>query len=668
MNKFFTLMLLSAFCAAANAQTTTTPTTQPYGKVDQADLEMKACDFEKDANAEVLFNKGNVYYGSDLVTITEEVHKRIKIFNDNGKKEADIHLEYISDSHYQSITGLQAETINLVDGKIEITKLDKKLVYTKAIDKWHSELTFTMPNVKPGCIIEFKYNFNVAGYSGMPFWYFQEDIPVRYSEYDTAIPDLFYFRAQPHLNQPFAKYTTKEEGRSFQDTWKDDYGQIHNDSYPYNLLVETRAMANVPSLPDEAFMSSFADNVQCLRFQFVSVKLLGGFVKSHSETWAKVGGILADDDDFGGQINRKLNNEETIINKAKALKTNDEKIAYVFNEVRNTMKWDERDQWYTIDGTYRAWENKTGNSAEINLILYHLLKKSGVDAYPMVVSTQKHGRVVPFYTSTAQFNRAVVYIPVDSAKNYVLDATGKYNMYNEIPSELLNSSGLYIDKSNKKYDIILLHNDVPVRQIVFVTGEIKPDGKLTGTAQISSTGYNKINAVEKYKVDGEKKYIDYLRDNDNNLKISSLKMQDMEVDSLPLMQNIEFSLDLAGSDENYIYLNPNLFTLLKSNPFLSEKRMTDVDFRYFRNYSINGMYKMPAGYKVDALPKSVTIVMPDKGISFKRLVAEQDGNIIVRYAISYNKIEYLREDYADFHEFFKQMHEMLNEQIILKKG
>ena len=138
----------------------------------------------------------------------------------------------------------------------------------------------------------------------------------------------------------------------------------------------------------------------------------------------------------------------------------------------------------------------------------------------------------------------------------------------------------------------------------------------------------------------------------------------MEVDSLPLMQNIEFNLDLAGSDENYIYLNPNLFTPLKTNPFLSEKRMTDVDFRYLRNYTV----KLPVGYKVDALPKSVTIIMPDKSVSFKRLVAEQEGTIIVRYAINYNKIQYPKEDYSDFHEFFKKMHEMLNEQIILKKG
>ena len=65
--------------------------------------------------------------------------------------------------------------------------------------------------------------------------------------------------------------------------------------------------------------------------------------------------------------------------------------------------------------------------------------------------------------------------------------------------------------------------------------------------------------------------------------------------------------------------------------------MTDIDFGYLQNYSINGVYKMPAGYKTDALPKSVTIVMPDKSVSFKRLVAEQDGTIVVRYSINYNK-------------------------------
>src|ERR1700749_1940717 len=79
---------------------------QDFGKIDVADLEMKQCDFEKDANAMVLFDKGDAYF-DDNFNIVMERHKRIKIFNDNGKGEANIRIEYYSRSNYEFITGLQ---------------------------------------------------------------------------------------------------------------------------------------------------------------------------------------------------------------------------------------------------------------------------------------------------------------------------------------------------------------------------------------------------------------------------------------------------------------------------------------------------------------------------------------------------------------------------------
>lgn len=661
MNKLLPALLLAFVCFTAKAQTpaTTQPTTQPFGKIDIADLEMKACDFEKDANAEVLFDKGNVYFGADLMSITNEIHRRIKVFNDHGKNEADVHIKFYSGNHLEYITGLQAQTINLVDGKPEITKLDKKLIYTKVIDKNNSEITFTFPDVKPGSVLEYKYSLNANSYRDFPDWEFQDHIPVRYSELYTSIPDVFYFRPNSNLSIALAKFKTTSDSRSMLDG---------GHAYPYNLENTLRALVNVPSLPNEPFMSSYRDNVQSIRFQLVTVKPIGGFVINHSDTWAKVGGILADDEDFGGQLKRKVNGEEAIIAKAKAIKLIDQRIAYLFNEVKSTMKWDGTDRWYTIDGTSRAWQNKTGNATEINLILYHLLKQSGVEAYPMVVSTREHGRVMPFYTSLVQFNRGVVYVPVDTAKRYVLDASGKYNMYNETPAELLNSSGLYIDKSKDLYDIVTLKTDEPARESVFVNAEIKAGGKVEGNVQISSSSYNKINVVDRYKTDGEKKYVDFLRHDDNNVKLTGLKLENMEVDSLPLMQKFDFNLDLAGSDENYIYLNPNLFSALKTNPFLSENRQTDIEFGYNRSYSINGIFKMPAGYKADALPKSASMVMPDKSFTFKRIVAEQDGSIVIRYNVSYNVPEYDKANYPDFYAFFKKMHEMLNEVIVLKKG
>lgn len=427
-------------------------------------------------------------------------------------------------------------------------------------------------------------------------------------------------------------------------------------------------MENIPSLPDEPYMTATTDNLQSIVFQLTSIRPFGGFTKNFSDSWAKVGGILADDEDFGLQLKKKLTGEDVIIAKAKALPTKEAKIEYLFNEVKNNMKWNGIDRWYTNDGTNKAWEKKSGNSAEINLILFHLLKQSGVKAYPMVVSTRKHGKVVPYYTFLYQFNRAVVYVPIGEGNHLVLDATSKYNIYNETPSDLLNNNALYIDKDEKIFDMVFIEREKPVRQVVLINADIKPEGNMTGTAQINSFSYNRIGCVEHFKTDGEKKYIDFLRGNNNSLKVSALKFENMEVDTLPLKQNIDFSLDLTGSDDNYIYFVPNLFSSLRTNPFLAENRYTDIEFGYRNIYAINGIFTIPAKYKVDALPKSVSMMMPDSSITFRRIVASDEGRIVVRYNIDYKKTTYYKDNYADFYEFCKKMYEMLNEQIVLKKS
>jgi hypothetical protein len=480
--------------------------------------------------------------------------------------------------------------------------------------------------------------------SDFPDWYFQSDLPTRYSELDTNIPDILTYKRLPNLHSPYVVDKTSSSN------------------------THTEAMANIPSLKDEPYMDARNDNSERILFQLLSIRIPGYFMPNFQDSWKKVGENRMNNEDFGGQLNRKLAGEELIINKAKALKTNDEKIAYVFNEVKNIMKWNDSYDISSTDGTPKAWEKKVGNSAEINIILYHLLKKSGLTVYPMMVSTRTNGRINPSYPSVYQFNSMIAYIPVDSAKYYALDATSKYNLYNKVPDNFLNSFGFYIDDANKIYDLSFLQEPEPVRQVVLLNAEIKPDGKMSGSADISSFSYNKIRYTKKFKTDGEKKYNDYLREDNNNLKISELTFENMDIDTLPLRQKLSFNLDLTGSDDNYIYFNSNLFTGLKTNPFLAENRFTDIDFGYRDNYAITGIFKIPAGYKIDAMPKSISMAIPDGTVVFKRLVAEQEGSIMVRFSIDHKKSMYFKENYPEFREFCKKMYDMLNEQIVLKKG
>lgn len=635
MNKLFTFFILCFIGTSVSAQTAT-PTTQAFGKINKEDLEMTSCDFEKDANAEVLFDKGTVYFTPQYELVLDR-HVRIKIFNEKGKDEANIRIMYYGGNRSEYISNVQAETSNLNNGAVEMTKVDKKQIYTQKVDKIRNELVFSFPDVKPGSVIEYKYSITTHPWN-FPDWYFQAHIPTRYSEISSSIPSILSYKNLVMVNQPYAKNTD-----------------------------EIKALANVPSVNEEPYMSSRKDNSERILYELQAVTAPGVYA-TFSDTWPKVGKELCDYQDFGDQIKRKLTGEDDIINKARGLSSIAEKAAYIFDEVKRTMKWDGLDEFYTNDGTSEAWNKKTGNSTEINLIVNHLLQKTGVTSYPMLVSTRKNGKINPAYPNSYQFNRTVVYIPVDSANYYILDATNKYNVYNQVPRELLNGFGFFIDKGHERYELKFLQNTQPVRQVVLINAEIKADGKMTGTAQLNSFGYHRLNALQRYNTDGEQKFIEYLRDNDNNLKISGIKFGNMEVDTLPLTQTVDFNQSLTGSDESYIYFTANLFTSLRSNPFLSEKRFTDIDFGYRNNYSINGIYKLPAGYKIDAMPKSVNMSMPDNSITFRRIVAEQDGIIVVRYAISYQKSVYFKENYGELHEFFKKMYEMLNEQIVLKKS
>ena len=613
---------------------------EKYGFIDTADLKMTSCDFEKDANAMVLFDHADMAFDAPNIIIRR--HKRIKIFNDNGKSEANIRIELSYKYGEERILGLEAETITLNNGKIEYTKLDPKLIYEEHTDESKNAVTFTMPNVKAGSVIEYSYIWHRGLSLNVPQWNFQSDLPTRYSQLNALLNPMIVFTALSWNDKPFAKDAVSMKG--FGHVW---------------------ALRDIPSSKEEPFMRSAPDALQRLALVISGVRT--GQTGGVSMSWSDVGIHIANDKDFNKPYDQSLHDEGEVVKPAKALKTDDDKIAFIFNKVKTEMAWNEQKYFYSKDGIKSAWKKKSGNWGEINMILYHLLKLSGVNAYPMLVSTRDNGRVLSNFVNVYQINKLVVYVPVDSAKYYVLDATDKYNTYNEIPFDLLNSNGLLLNKEKAKYDLVFMKKDEPSRQVVYVNAEIKPDGTMAGTADMLVYSYNKSVYLELHKKLDEDDYKKYLTGNDNSLSITSLKLEDAGIDSLPLKQTIDFKFDLQGTDDKYIYFNPNLFTSLHNNPFINENRVSDIDFGCSKIFSISGRYKLPAGYKIDALPKIMTLIMAHKDITFKRLIGEQDGYILVNYVIIYKRSFFPRSVYPDIYAYFKKMNELLNEQVVLKK-
>src|SRR5690606_12665800 len=102
--------------------------------------------------------------------------------------------------------------------------------------------------------------------------------------------------------------------------------------------------------------------------------------------------------------------------------TDSEKTEAIFDFVKNRMTWNERYGYDTRDGVEKAYANRTGNVAEINLMLVAMLRMAGLEANPVLLSTRKNGKA-PF-PSRMRLNYVIASVMVDN-KLQLLDATYK---------------------------------------------------------------------------------------------------------------------------------------------------------------------------------------------------------------------------------------------------
>src|SRR5262249_12747319 len=101
-NLFLPVALCATICLAAqkNKNNHDVP---PFGKIEKTDLEMKECDFDKNAEAIVLLDDAEYDFVDDG-QMTRRV--RVKILSDKGLDRANIHLKYRSEKNEQDIRNL----------------------------------------------------------------------------------------------------------------------------------------------------------------------------------------------------------------------------------------------------------------------------------------------------------------------------------------------------------------------------------------------------------------------------------------------------------------------------------------------------------------------------------------------------------------------------------
>lgn len=617
-----------------------------FGNVEKPDLEMKNCDFDNNAEAMVLFDVAELYCSITHtgVYLDLERHVRIKILKDKGRDQSDIHIKYYSyaGSGLETIKNLTAQTYNLdASGNIVVTKVEKKQIFEKKLNKKYSEQVFTFPEVKAGSIIEFKYKHTNTDFVN---WYFQRAIPVRYSRYRIDFPNEIEMRAAPLCSLP---YDAKRDQKSTRE-------------------IQHFSMKDIPALRDEPYISSPDDYLQRIEIRPIAINSPLQRINLQ-RSWPGIVRSLMQDEDFGEQLKRNIPRTADLDEALKPLKDPYSKMVTIHNYVKKNMEWNGYTSIWAFDGVRSAWKDKKGTNGEINLILVNLLKDAGLSASPILVRTHENGMVDITNPNTTQFDKVMAYVTIGE-RVYVLDATDKYTPPNLIPSDVMFSEGLMIEKFETfEWGWKTLWNEKQqYKDVILINAVIDEEGKMKGNAIITSYDYARA-AKMPYASQGTDKFKEkYFTAANQPVSVDSLSFENDKNDSLPLVQKLGFSMPVNSSGD-YKYFSTNLFSGLEKNPFLADNRFSDVFFGTNQSYSIIANVTIPDGYAFEALPKNLRMIMPDTSISITRRVASDKKQLSMRLSLEFKKPFFPVTEYPDFKEFYKKLFDLLNEQIAIRK-
>ena len=627
-----------------------------FGDIDKADLQMKECEYDKDAEAYKLFDYGSVEYrvGGDDINIQTDRRTRIKILKEKGLDDANIKINFYSHNNYEKIYDISGVTYNLDNsGNIVKTKLEKSSVFIKKLNNRYSQVSFSMPDVKVGSVIEFKFKDTKKTLSNLDDWMFQDDIPTRVSMYEIHIPGIFRFATQ------VLSYQKVEHNSKNITEILNYHGSVISDQSE----ARTYLLKNVPALRDEPFMGAEKDYLQRIVFQLNSIVYGNGEIEEVMSNWPKLTKKLLDDDDFGIQLKKNLPHTSSLDDSLKKVTDDYKKMVLIHDYVRENMNWNGIESIYSDNGIKSAWDKKSGNNSELNFILISLLRDAGLRAYPLLVSTKDNGMVNTIYPFLEQFNNTMTCVMIGNDR-YILNAADRYNPANLIPYDVLNNQAFVVDEGIGGWITLSNENDKG-KNLVSVFANITPDALMKGSATVYSYGYSKNPRVKEWK-ENRSSFDDYFTKSYTAIKVKNIQVENEENDSLPLEQKLDFSLPLNSSGD-YKYFTLNLFQGLEKNPFIADKRSTDIEFNYPKSYTIIGKINIPEGYQFEELPKNIKMIMPDTSIVMQRLLQPGDGAIDFKITLDFKRSYYTADTYPIFHEFYKQLFNTLNEQIVIKK-
>lgn len=637
-----------------------------FGDVKPEDFVVKDFPEAEQANAVYLLDEGESYYQGNNksgMSVIYRRHQRILLRNKNAFDDLATQVFRLQNftGYEELILNLDAATYKLENGKVVSTKLSKSEIFKEKV-KGETIVKFTYPAIEEGCIIEFDYTEEDPYDLFLPGFSFQSAYPKIWTQYFVEIPNYYDFvlMKKGFLKPDLDSFSTVS--KTYLIRFSNNPGQSETGSFTTTAVKHGWGYKNVPALKDEKYIFSYDDYRESISFQLSMTRFPQQAPVFHRKSWEDLVKELRKNEFFGSDLNKNNNWLDELLVAANAKSGTDlEKAKKLYEYIRDHYECIDDEAKYMSQASQKTIKSQKGNVADINLLLTLALRYIGLDANPSLLSTRDNGKPNETFPMLSDYNYVIAHLKLDG-KTYCLDATNPLG-FGQLMKKCYGGSGRLI--ADVPVIVPLYTDSIQEKSVSSVFLVNDTDGKLSGHY---SSVQGPINS-QQYRYAITKTGAEGMITNIKAAFPEGYHFSNEGVDSVtqleePLLLHFDFDFKF---ESDVVYFNPMMIDAITDNPFAAEQRFYPVEMDYCTDDTYILNMEVPAGYKIDEIPKSTRVTFNDDEGFYEYLVQSDGERIMLRSRIKINKATFQPEEYDSLREFYAFVVQKMQEQIVFKK-
>jgi hypothetical protein len=579
---------------------------------------------------------------------SETRYYRIKIFTEEGREQANVEVPFYK--QVASVQGIKGRTIH-PDGSISTFSgqpYEKTVVKARGV-KYLAKV-FTLPDVRAGDVIEYRYTLYLEQYG------------LFNSRWDVS----------EGLFTKHARFNLRPYPQPYRCMWQ---GLPPGTPPPHpDRTGEHMEVQNVPALQEEEYMPPkdelgagvdfiYSDNTDkdFDKFWKQEGKRLfseaDAFVNKRKAMEEVVGGIVSPGDTPEAKLRKIYARVQTLRN-----------LSY---EKEKTTQEERREKLKSEENVESVWKHGYGDGPGLTWLFLGLARGVGFQAWPVMVSDRYEHFFHPKMLNARELDASVVLVRLNGQDLY-FDPGSKFTPYGLLPWDEAGVPGLRLDKDGGDW----IKTPIPSSDASAVErkADLKLDetGTLAGKLTVTYTGLEASWRRYEERFEDATQRKKFLEDEVKGwvpatIEIELLNQPEWEGSAQPL--EAEFHLKVPGwvsGARRRALLPVGLFSGSEKRTFEHATRLYDIYFPFPFGTKDNISVELPSGWRVGTLPKGQNIDAP-----FCKYETEaESSNEIVRLSRAYAVHGYYADKkfYDALRGFYQSVRLGDEQQIILQPG